>query len=167
MIHVTRSRVTPAVGSTIEIRRSASQFSSELFPTFGRPVIATFGILIEPTPATCRQLRLSTPTAGQGTYPTQTADSCNTAETCSVHAQSTARQPTNPRPLSVLRKSEPTPQPAKSPARSTQTGPKLSSPWAADAAAVGTLPVPCQQAISAAPELPHAPDQAEQARLHP
>ena len=38
-----RSRVTPGVGSTIEIRRPARQFSNELLPTFGRPTMATVG----------------------------------------------------------------------------------------------------------------------------
>src|SRR5436190_23054044 len=38
-----RSRVTPAVGSTIAIRRPASQLNSDDFPTLGRPTIATRG----------------------------------------------------------------------------------------------------------------------------
>src|SRR5438445_12488914 len=40
----TRSRVTPAVGSTMLIRRPASQLKSDDLPTFGRPTIATSGI---------------------------------------------------------------------------------------------------------------------------
>src|SRR5262245_41546193 len=40
---VTRSRVTPAVGSTMLIRRPASQLNSDDLPTFGRPTIATIG----------------------------------------------------------------------------------------------------------------------------
>src|SRR5437764_6710271 len=39
----TRSRVTPAVGSTMLIRRPASQLNSDDLPTFGRPTIATVG----------------------------------------------------------------------------------------------------------------------------
>src|SRR6188474_943049 len=39
----TRSRVTPAVGSTMLIRRPASQLKSDDLPTFGRPTIATIG----------------------------------------------------------------------------------------------------------------------------
>src|SRR3954447_11369097 len=39
----TRSRVTPAVGSTMLIRRPASQLNSDDLPTFGRPTIATIG----------------------------------------------------------------------------------------------------------------------------
>src|SRR4051812_10040903 len=39
----TRSRVTPAVGSTMLIRRLASQLNSDDLPTFGRPTIATTG----------------------------------------------------------------------------------------------------------------------------
>src|SRR5207244_1609279 len=41
---VRRSRVTPAVGSTMAIRRPASQLNSDDLPTFGRPTIATRGI---------------------------------------------------------------------------------------------------------------------------
>src|SRR5688500_11071145 len=39
----TRSRVTPAVGSTMLILRPASQLKSDDLPTFGRPTIATIG----------------------------------------------------------------------------------------------------------------------------
>src|SRR5882757_284270 len=39
----TRSRVTPAVGSTMLIRRPASQLNSDDLPTFGRPTMATTG----------------------------------------------------------------------------------------------------------------------------
>src|SRR5438132_4660684 len=39
----TRSRVTPAVGSTMAMRRPASQLNSEDLPTFGRPTMATTG----------------------------------------------------------------------------------------------------------------------------
>src|SRR5262245_18464062 len=39
----TRSRVTPAVGSTMLIRRPTSQLNSDDLPTFGRPTIATTG----------------------------------------------------------------------------------------------------------------------------
>ena len=38
-----RSRVTPAVGSTMEIRRRASMFSKLDLPTLGRPTMATLG----------------------------------------------------------------------------------------------------------------------------
>src|SRR5208282_1072521 len=41
---LTRSRVTPAVGSTIAMRRPASQLNNDDLPTFGRPTIATWGI---------------------------------------------------------------------------------------------------------------------------
>src|SRR5437870_1140604 len=37
----TRSRVTPAVGSTMLMRRPASQLKSADLPTFGRPTMAT------------------------------------------------------------------------------------------------------------------------------
>src|SRR5437764_7426187 len=40
---VMRSRVTPGVGSTIAMRRPASQLNSDDLPTFGRPTIATIG----------------------------------------------------------------------------------------------------------------------------
>src|SRR5258706_15888886 len=40
---VTRSRVTPAVGSTMAMRRPASQLKTEDFPTLGRPTMATTG----------------------------------------------------------------------------------------------------------------------------
>src|SRR4051794_16315625 len=39
----TRSRVTPAVGSTMLIRFPTSQLNSDDFPTFGRPTMATTG----------------------------------------------------------------------------------------------------------------------------
>src|SRR3954452_24709691 len=39
----TRSRVTPAVGSTMLMRLPASQLNSDDLPTFGRPTIATIG----------------------------------------------------------------------------------------------------------------------------
>src|SRR5262245_40032808 len=39
----TRSRVTPAVGSTMAMRRPASQLNSEDLPTLGRPTMATTG----------------------------------------------------------------------------------------------------------------------------
>src|SRR3954447_20796291 len=39
----TRSRVTPAVGSTMLIRRPASQLNRDDLPTFGRPTMATMG----------------------------------------------------------------------------------------------------------------------------
>ena len=38
-----RSRVTPAVGSTMLIRRRASQLKMEDLPTLGRPTMATIG----------------------------------------------------------------------------------------------------------------------------
>src|SRR5438046_2685691 len=41
---VRRSRVTPAVGSTMAMRRPASQLNRDDLPTFGRPTIATTGI---------------------------------------------------------------------------------------------------------------------------
>src|SRR5262245_60270813 len=41
---VTRSRVTPAWSSTIEIRRPQSQFSRLDLPTFGRPTMTTCGM---------------------------------------------------------------------------------------------------------------------------
>src|SRR5438270_3534479 len=44
---VTRSRVTPAVGSTMAILRPASQLSNEDLPTLGRPMIATIGTAME------------------------------------------------------------------------------------------------------------------------
>src|SRR5579875_3986396 len=40
-----RSRVTPAVGSTMAMRRPASQLNSDDLPTFGRPTIATRGMV--------------------------------------------------------------------------------------------------------------------------
>src|ERR1022692_476500 len=40
---VMRSRVTPGVGSTMEMRRPASQLNSDDLPTLGRPTIATWG----------------------------------------------------------------------------------------------------------------------------
>jgi hypothetical protein len=40
---VTRSRVTPAVGSTIETRLPHMRFASVDLPTFGRPMIAIRG----------------------------------------------------------------------------------------------------------------------------
>src|SRR5438128_507365 len=40
---LTRSRVTPAVGSTMAIRRPASQLNSDDLPTLGRPTMATTG----------------------------------------------------------------------------------------------------------------------------
>src|SRR5262245_20156196 len=43
MVVETRSRVTPAVGSTMLIRRPASQLNSDDLPTFGRPTMATIG----------------------------------------------------------------------------------------------------------------------------
>src|SRR6266852_1869206 len=43
---VRRSRVTPAVGSTMAMRRPASQLKSDDLPTFGRPTIATTGICL-------------------------------------------------------------------------------------------------------------------------
>src|SRR5215472_6301806 len=39
----TRSRVTPAVGSTMAMRRPASQLNSDDLPTLGRPTMATTG----------------------------------------------------------------------------------------------------------------------------
>src|SRR5260221_137206 len=39
-----RSRVTPAVGSTMAMRRPASQLNSDDLPTLGRPTMATLGI---------------------------------------------------------------------------------------------------------------------------
>ncbi len=43
MMVLTRSLVTPAVGSTILIIDPASAFKRLLLPTFGRPIIVTFG----------------------------------------------------------------------------------------------------------------------------
>ena len=40
---VIRSRVTPAVGSTMAMRRRASQLNSDDLPTLGRPTMATTG----------------------------------------------------------------------------------------------------------------------------
>src|SRR5262249_7986581 len=40
---VRRSRVTPAVESTMAIRRLASQLKMDDLPTFGRPMMATIG----------------------------------------------------------------------------------------------------------------------------
>src|SRR6266516_4545064 len=40
---VMRSRVTPGVGSTIAMRRPASQLNSDDLPTLGLPTIATCG----------------------------------------------------------------------------------------------------------------------------
>src|SRR5271165_2515805 len=39
----TRSRVTPAVGSTMAMRRPASQLNSDDLPTLGRPTMVTIG----------------------------------------------------------------------------------------------------------------------------
>src|SRR5258706_10771107 len=41
-----RSRVTPGISCTIEIRRPTSAFSKLLLPTFGLPTIATVGIVL-------------------------------------------------------------------------------------------------------------------------
>ena len=40
---MTRSRVTPAVGSTMAMRLPASQLNSDDLPTLGRPTMATTG----------------------------------------------------------------------------------------------------------------------------
>src|SRR2546430_15149234 len=40
---VMRSRVTPAVGSTMAMRRPLNQLNSDDLPTLGRPTIATCG----------------------------------------------------------------------------------------------------------------------------
>ncbi len=42
-IAVTRSRVTPGVGSTIDTFDPAIRFNNELLPTFGRPTMAILG----------------------------------------------------------------------------------------------------------------------------
>src|SRR4051794_38743670 len=47
----TRSRVTPAVGSTMLIRLPTSQLNNDDLPTFGRPTIATTGNAIKTSPA--------------------------------------------------------------------------------------------------------------------
>ncbi len=44
---VTRSRVTPGWSSTMAIRTPASQLSTLLLPTLGRPTMTTCGTLIE------------------------------------------------------------------------------------------------------------------------
>ena len=43
-----RSRVTPGVGSTMEIRRPASLLKRLLLPTFGRPMMASLGSMTAP-----------------------------------------------------------------------------------------------------------------------
>ena len=45
----TRSRVTPAVGSTMAMRRPASQLNSDDLPTLGRPTMATTGTVTSRT----------------------------------------------------------------------------------------------------------------------
>src|SRR5436309_4525647 len=49
----TRSRVTPAVGSTMAMRLPASQLNSDDLPTFGRPTIATTGTATGPLRHAC------------------------------------------------------------------------------------------------------------------
>ena len=46
----TRSRVTPAMSSTMAIRRPASQLNRDDLPTFGRPTITTLGNAMTNTP---------------------------------------------------------------------------------------------------------------------
>jgi len=59
---VTRSRVTPEVGSTMAMRRPASQLKRLDLPTFGRPTITTCGIPIE----TLARTKSSPPPNGVG-----------------------------------------------------------------------------------------------------
>src|SRR5688572_8405188 len=59
----TRSRVTPAVGSTMLILRPASQLKSDDLPTFGRPTIATIG---SATTEPQEQQRRFPPRSGRG-----------------------------------------------------------------------------------------------------
>src|SRR3982751_6400695 len=49
-----RSRVTPAVGSTMAMRRPARRLRREDLPTLGRPMMATMGSMREPEQATKR-----------------------------------------------------------------------------------------------------------------
>src|SRR5438093_5540959 len=62
----TRSRVTPAVGSTMAMRRPASQLNSDDLPTLGRPTMATCGrdmarFLIEAGPRRTNQRVIVSP----------------------------------------------------------------------------------------------------------